>query len=63
MSKVDLKWAMDVTLAAHTLTLFMRGETQLNETQFEAHQDTLLEFLEETNNHRYRFGRTLPRSE
>jgi len=63
MSKTDIQWACDVATTVHTLALFMRGEVQLTETQFDGHVDTILEFLEETNNHRYRFGRTIPRSE
>lgn len=49
--------------ASMKLHLFMEGEVQLTEVQFEALQDELLELLEESNNHRYRFGRTIPRSE
>jgi len=45
------------------LHLFMEGEIQLTEAQFERLQDDLMELLEESNNHRYRFGRTIPRSE
>jgi len=45
------------------LHLFNEGEIKLTETEFEAHWDTLTELLEESNNHRYRFGRTIPGSE
>jgi len=48
--------------AAMQLHLFMEGEIKLTEAQFEAHWDTLTELLEDANNHRYRFGRTIPAS-
>jgi len=49
--------------ASMKLHLFMEGEIKLTEAEFEAHWDTLTELLEEANNHRYRFGRTVPGSE
>lgn len=63
MSKTTRKLIEDTTHACATLALFMEGEVQLTEAQFDGHVDTILELLEESNNHRYRFGRTIPRSE
>lgn len=47
-------------VAVAKLGLFSRGELKLNERQFEGLFDQVLEFLEELNNHKYRFGRTIP---
>lgn len=55
---------IDRTIAAIAkLGLFCMGELKLNEETFDTHVDTILEFLEETNNHRYRFGTTIPKNE
>lgn len=63
MSTVNTKHIDRTILAVSKLGLFCMGELKLNEETFDAHVDTILAFLEETNNHRYRFGTTIPRSE
>ena len=63
MSKTHIKSADKAATSCVQLALFMEGEVQLTETQFDGHVDNILELLEESNNHRYRFGRTIPRTE
>lgn len=54
MSSADKKWLERSTRAVHVLALYMAGEVQLTPAQFDAFIDTVIAFLEEANNHKFR---------
>lgn len=56
----SLKFADRAARSIYTLALFAEGEVKLTEPKFDALFDHVTAFLEEVNNHRFRFGRTIP---
>lgn len=60
MRKTTLKFAEKAARSTYVLALFAEGEIKLTEAQFDTHFDHVTAFLEEVNNHRYRFGTTVP---
>lgn len=55
MSSADKRWMQRANTATQALALFMSGEIQLTPAQYDAFVDVLLAFLEEANNHKFRF--------